>query len=105
MTVHAEPRVLLAGDCAVPVELADEISPEANARVLTLERLAGEARAPGVIESAPTVRALLVRCDPLLLPWARTRFAGTRPASYRGSGLGPGPGPELSFRTRRGVGQ
>ena len=59
-----------AGDLAVSVELADEISREANARVLTLERLLLERRLPGLVETLPTFRSLLVTYDPLRLSHA-----------------------------------
>jgi KipI family sensor histidine kinase inhibitor len=65
----AEPRLLPAGDRAVSVELADEISREGNARVLTLERLLAERQVPGIGETIPTFRALLVHYDPLVLSW------------------------------------
>jgi inhibitor of KinA len=65
--LHAEPRIVPAGDLAVSVELADEISREANARVLTLERLLLERRLPGLVETLPTFRSLLVTYDPLRL--------------------------------------
>jgi len=65
----AEPRLLPAGDRAVSVELADEISREGNARVLTLERLLAERAIPGIGETIPTFRALLVHYDPLVLSW------------------------------------
>jgi KipI family sensor histidine kinase inhibitor len=68
--IYAEPRLIPAGDLAVSVELGDEISREASARVLTLERLVAEARIPGVVETMPSFRALLVQYDPLVLPWA-----------------------------------
>ncbi len=68
MTIYAEPRILPAGDLAVSVELADEISREANARVLTLERLLTQPPFPGVVETVPTFRSLLVHYDPLVLP-------------------------------------
>jgi inhibitor of KinA len=58
-----------AGDRAVSVELADDISREGNARVLTLERLLAERAIPGVGETVPTFRALLVYYDPLVLSW------------------------------------
>ena len=69
MPLYAEPRILPAGDLAVSVELADEISREANARVLTLERLLTERRLPGIVETLPTFRSLLVCYDPLVLGW------------------------------------
>lgn len=67
MSLYAEPRFLPAGDLAVSVELADEISREANARVLTLERLLTDLALPGVVETLPTFRSLLVTYDPLVL--------------------------------------
>ena len=73
MTLYAAPRFLSAGDLAVSVELADEISREANARVLTLERLLADARVPGIVETVPTFRALLVHYDPLVLSWDALR--------------------------------
>jgi inhibitor of KinA len=65
--LYAEPRILPAGDLAVAVELADDISREANARVLTLERLLTERALPGVVETLPTFRSLLVHYDPLVI--------------------------------------
>jgi len=73
MSLYAAPRLLPAGDAAVSVELADEISREANARVLTLERLLLDGRVPGIVETLPTFRALLVTYDPLVLSWERLR--------------------------------
>jgi KipI family sensor histidine kinase inhibitor len=69
MPLYAEPRLLPAGDLAVSVELADEISREANARVLTLERLLTESPLPGIVETVPTFRSLLVHYDPLVCSW------------------------------------
>jgi KipI family sensor histidine kinase inhibitor len=65
--LYAEPRILPAGDLAVTVELADEISREANAGVLTLERLLTERAYPGVVETLPTFCSLLVHYDPMVL--------------------------------------
>ncbi len=73
MALYAAPRLLPAGDGAVSVELDDEISREANARALTLERLLLAARLPGLVDTVPTFRALLVHYDPLVLPWATLR--------------------------------
>jgi KipI family sensor histidine kinase inhibitor len=67
--LYAEPRLLAAGDRAVSVEVADDISREANARVLTLERLLAEAPPPGLVEAVPTFRSLLVHYDPARLAW------------------------------------
>jgi inhibitor of KinA len=112
--IYAEPRLLPAGDLAVSVELADEISREANARVLTLERLLAEARLPGVIETVPTFRALLIHYDPLVLPWGELearlcalipRLAGAAPPPGRRVELpcayGGEHGPDLEEVARR----
>lgn len=68
--MYAEPRLLPAGDVAVSVELGDEISREVNARVLALEYLIRERALPGVVETVPTFRSLLVYYDPLALDYA-----------------------------------
>ncbi|HZS33749.1 MAG TPA: 5-oxoprolinase subunit PxpB [Methylomirabilota bacterium] len=73
MGLYAVPRLLPAGDAAVTVELGDEISREANARVLTLERLLLDRRPPGLLDTVPTFRSLLVHYDPLVLPWPALR--------------------------------
>ena len=73
MGLYPTPRLLPAGDAAVSVELGDEISREANARALTLERLLLDARLPGLVDTVPTFRSLLVHYDPLVLPWATLR--------------------------------
>lgn len=114
MTIYAEPRFLPAGDRAVSVELGDEISREANARVLTLERLLTEAGIPGVVETLPTFRSLLVHYDPLALPWEELvlriqgllpRLAGAPPPPGRRVELpcayGGEHGPDLSEVARR----
>src|SRR6266704_3404300 len=64
MTIYAEPRLLPSGDRAISVELGDEISREVNARVLALEYLIRQRALPGVTETVPSFRALLVYYDP-----------------------------------------
>jgi KipI family sensor histidine kinase inhibitor len=73
MGLYPAPRLLAAGDGAVSVELGDEISREANARALTLERLLLDARLPGLLDTVPSFRALLVQYDPRVLPWGTLR--------------------------------
>jgi KipI family sensor histidine kinase inhibitor len=46
------------------VELGDEISVEVNTRVRALEYLIQQERVPGVVETVPTFRSLLVYYDP-----------------------------------------
>lgn len=60
-------RLLPAGDLAVSVELGDDISVEVNTRVRALEHLLRERAVPGVRETVPTFRALLVYYDPLVV--------------------------------------
>jgi inhibitor of KinA len=73
MGLYPAPRLLPAGDGAVSVELGDEISREANARALTLERLLLDARVHGLVDTVPSFRSLLVQYDPRVLPWPALR--------------------------------
>lgn len=57
-------RFLPCGDLAVSVELGDEISVEINTRVRALEFLIQQKALPGVVETVPTFRSLLVYYDP-----------------------------------------
>jgi inhibitor of KinA len=65
--IYPEPRLLPCGDLAVSVELADEINREVNARVLALEYLIQQKGVPGITETLPTYRALLVYYDPAVI--------------------------------------
>ena len=67
MTIYAAPRLLPCGDRALSVELGDEISREVNARVLALEYLIRQKALPGVTETVPSFRALLVYYDPFVI--------------------------------------
>jgi inhibitor of KinA len=69
VTIWAEPRLLPCGDRALSVELGDEINHELNARVLALEYLLQQKQLPGVGETVPSYRALLVYYDPLVLSY------------------------------------
>jgi len=60
-------RFLPAGDLAVSVELGEEISVEVNTRVRALEYLIDQKAVPGVVETVPTYRALLVYYDPSIV--------------------------------------
>jgi KipI family sensor histidine kinase inhibitor len=67
VTIYVEPRLLPCGDVAVSVELADEISRDVNARVLALEYLIQQKAVPGVAETVPSFRSLLVYYDPFVV--------------------------------------
>jgi KipI family sensor histidine kinase inhibitor len=62
-------RYLSCGDTAFTVEFGNEISPEINGRVMALHAAIGQAAAngalPGVVETVPTIRSLMVSYDPL----------------------------------------
>jgi inhibitor of KinA len=69
--IYAEPRLLPCGDRALSVELGDEISRDVNARVLALDYLLRQAALPGITETVPSFRALLVYYDPALIEYER----------------------------------
>jgi inhibitor of KinA len=56
-------RLVAAGDLAVSVEWAEEISVEVNTQVRALEFLIQQKAVPGVVETVPSFRALLVYYD------------------------------------------
>jgi len=61
-------RVLPAGDTALVVEFGDRIDRELNAAVLALAHSLEALRIPGIIETVPTFRSLMVHYEPLVLP-------------------------------------
>lgn len=73
------PRILPCADAAVVVEFGSEIDPRLNARVLALDaRLQGT---PGIVETVPTYRSLLVHYDPEAIEFAalkRTLLSASR---------------------------
>ena len=60
----AWPRFLPSGDAALSVELGDTIDRRISARVVRLHRHLRASPLPGMIETLPTFRSLLVRFDP-----------------------------------------
>ncbi|MGQ9370911.1 5-oxoprolinase subunit PxpB [Azospirillum sp. ST 5-10] len=60
------PRLLPAGDAALVIELGDGIAPELNEAVQCLDRRIAAAHLPGVVETVPTYRSLLLTFDPVL---------------------------------------
>ncbi len=65
MSVNRDVRILPAGDGALVVELGDGIEPALNERVHRLDLRIVEAALPGVVETVPTYRSILVTFDPL----------------------------------------
>lgn len=62
-----EMRILPAGDCALSAEFGNEISEEINGRVMAMEAAVQAAAIPGVTETVPTYRSLLVSYDPYVI--------------------------------------
>jgi len=60
------PRLLPSGDSAITVEFSRHIDDAANQRVLALDRAVAQEPIPGVSETVPTYRSLLVHYDPTL---------------------------------------
>jgi 5-oxoprolinase (ATP-hydrolysing) subunit B len=61
------PRLLPSGDSAIAVEFSRNIDDAANQRVLALDRILAREPVPGVTETVPTYRSLLVHYDPVLI--------------------------------------
>ncbi len=59
----AEPRLLACGDSAISVDFGDHIDPGLNARVVALDAALCDLALPGVLETVPTYRSLLVHVD------------------------------------------
>src|SRR5579884_540850 len=59
-------RFLPAGDTALVAEFGDIVDKALNGRVHSLRNAIAAARIPGVIETVPTFRSLLIHYDPLL---------------------------------------
>src|SRR5262245_7464205 len=68
-------RYLSCGDTAFSVEFGNEISPDINGRVMALHAAIGQAtgagQLAGVVETVPSMRALMVCYDPLATSRAR----------------------------------
>ena len=76
--IYEEPRFLSGGDRAIFVEFGDSIDPEANRQVRNLKLALEKAGVPGVVESVPTYRSLLIYFDPLQVSASELREAVNR---------------------------
>lgn len=61
------PRFLPCGDTAVTIEFGTEIDDAVNALCLAFDESLKAAAIPGVIETLPTYRSVLVQVDPLVI--------------------------------------
>lgn len=92
MLPPSSPRLLPSGDSALTVEFGDTIDPGLSARVLALDAEAGDI--PGVVETVPTYRSLLVVYDPQVTGFERLGAALTE----RAAGLAPRSEPGRTWR-------
>lgn len=60
----SRPRIVASGDTAIVVEFGSAIDPLLSARVLALDAALAGAALPGVVETVPTLRSLMVHYDP-----------------------------------------
>jgi KipI family sensor histidine kinase inhibitor len=68
-----EPRYLPCGDTALAVEFGDRVDERLSGLVLALARRLDAVPIPGVIETVPTFRSLMVHYDPLRLGHAELK--------------------------------
>ncbi len=88
---QSTPRFLAAADAAVVVEFGDAVDGALSARVLALEAAVRRRPPPGVVETVPTLRSLLVLYDVLAtdhdaLVTALRELASGSPAAPGGGG-------------------
>lgn len=62
---YLKPRFLNQGEGALVVEFGDEVDPAINARVISLDTILRELALPGLRETTPSFRSLLVYYEPL----------------------------------------
>ena len=60
----SEPRILIVGDAAVCVEFGSRIDPAVNDRVMALDAAVRTLDMPGIVETVPTYRSLMIHIDP-----------------------------------------
>lgn len=60
----ADVRFLLSGDTALTAEFGNEISESINAQIRAFNIALENAKIPGIVETVPTYRSLMVHYDP-----------------------------------------
>ena len=63
-------RFLLTGDTSLSVEFGDEISEAINAKIRAFQIALGDSGIPGIVETVPTYRSLMVHYDPEAIRYA-----------------------------------
>ena len=67
------PRILPVGEAAFTVEFGDRLDEQLNRQVHALDAVLSIQRFPGIVETIPTYRSLLVMYDPLAVDEAAVR--------------------------------
>lgn len=63
-------RILLTGDTSVCVEFGNEISQSINTRIRAFNIALSGSKIPGIVETVPTYRSLMVHYDPEIIRYA-----------------------------------
>lgn len=66
-------RILLTGDTSLSVEFGNEISEEISRKVRAFRLALEKAAVPGVVETVPTYRSLMVHYDPAVIRYGKIR--------------------------------
>ncbi|MEA4823180.1 MAG: 5-oxoprolinase subunit PxpB [Clostridiaceae bacterium] len=85
----SEIRFLPCGDQALTVEFGNAIDAGINTRVCALARFLAEERVPGIRETVPTFRSLLITYHPAILPYKKL-IRTLEPLIARASGTSAG---------------
>jgi 5-oxoprolinase (ATP-hydrolysing) subunit B len=85
------PRFLPVGDTALTVEFGNAIDPVINAAVIALDIALAASELPGIVETVPTYRSLLVCYEPGELPY-QTLVDAVRELLGEGPGRSRRPG-------------
>ena len=63
----ADVKFLLTGDTSLSVEFGNEISTDINAKIRAFNIALEESKIPGIVETVPTYRSLMVHYDPSVI--------------------------------------
>ncbi len=66
----AEVRFLLTGDTSLCVEFGNEISTDINKQIRAFNIALADSKIPGIVETVPTYRSLMVHYDPGVIEYA-----------------------------------
>lgn len=67
----AEVKFLTTGDTALSAEFGNEISPAVNARIRAFDIALSDGGIPGIVETVPTYRSLMIHYDPGVILYDR----------------------------------